>query len=99
MTTYNFFSHTSPIRGKKNLSDRLERAGFDWSWIGENIAISFGIEYEGGRGVYSPAQNGGYFSYEFKGKKILPHTYKGFAKSIVKDWMDSPGHRAKHSKP
>jgi len=93
MTTYNFFSHTSLIRGKTNLSDRVERAGFDWSWIGENIAISFAIEYEAGRSVTTPDQNGGYFSYGYRGKKILPHTYMGFAKTLVKQWMDSPGHR------
>lgn len=93
MTTYNFFSHSSPLKGKKSVSDRVERAGFDWSRVGENIAISFAIEYEAGRSVFTPDQNDGYFSYDYRGEKILAHTYMGFAKSLVQQWMDSPGHK------
>lgn len=93
MTTYSFFDHTSPVQGKTNLSDRVELAGFDWTCIGENIAVSYGIEYEGGRGVYTPDVNNGYFSYEYRGDKILPHTYIGFAQNIVRQWMNSTLHR------
>jgi uncharacterized protein YkwD len=94
MRTYNFFSHTSVVSGKENLGDRARLAGFNWTRIGENIAISFGINYEAGTPVYNPNQNGGYFSYEYKGDPILPHTYLTFAKAIVNQWMNSPGHKA-----
>ncbi len=94
MRTYNFFSHTSVVSGKENLGDRARLAGFNWTRIGENIAISFGINYEAGTPVYSPNQNGGYFSYEYKGDPILPHTYLTFAKAVVNQWMNSPGHKA-----
>jgi uncharacterized protein YkwD len=94
MKTYDFFSHTSVVQGKESVGERINQAGFTWSWCGENIAISFGISYEAGRGVYTPDQNDGYFSYNYKGDPIPPHTYISFAKSIVNQWMNSPGHRA-----
>ena len=94
MKTYEFFSHTSVVSEKESLGDRVLLAGFNWSWVGENIAKSFGIDYQAGTPVYSPNQNGGYFSYEYQGEPILPHTYLSFAKAIVNQWMNSPGHRA-----
>ena len=68
--------------------------GINSGYRGENIAYTFGIEYKAGKGVYSPDQNGGYFSYKYKGKPIENHTYLGFAKAILTQWMNSPGHRA-----
>jgi uncharacterized protein YkwD len=94
MRTYDFFSHTSVVKGKEGVGDRARLAGFDWTRVGENIAISFGIAYKASTPVYTPDQNGGYFSYEYKGNPILPHTYLSFAKAVVNQWMNSPGHRA-----
>jgi len=37
MVNYNFFSHTSPVVGKKSMSDRIKAAGVQYSSIGENI--------------------------------------------------------------
>jgi uncharacterized protein YkwD len=93
MTTYKFFSHSSPVSGKETVGKRAEKAGFGWSCVGENIAQNFAIEYSAGTPVFTPNQNGGYFSYEYKGDPILPHTYMGFAQAVVQQWMDSPGHR------
>ncbi len=93
MRTYDFFSHTSVVAGKEDVGDRARLAGFNWSWVGENIATSFGIDYKARTPVYTPDQNGGYFSYEYKGNPILPHTYLSFAKALVNQWMHSSGHR------
>ncbi len=95
MVAYNFFSHTSRVRGKRELIDRIRMAGLTnpAGWA-ENIANNFAIEYESGRAVYAPSQNGGYFSYKLKGEPILTHTYVGFGKEVVNGWMNSPGHRA-----
>jgi uncharacterized protein YkwD len=93
MKTYKFFSHTSVVPGKENLADRISQAGFTGSMLGENIAITFGIAYKAGTPVYTPDQNAGYFSYEYQGDPIPPHTYLSFAKEIVTQWMNSPGHR------
>lgn len=94
MKTLDFFSHTSVVSGKENVGDRVRLAGFNWHWVGENIAKSFGIAYQAGTPVYTPEQNEGYFSYEYQGDPILPHTYISFAKAVVSQWMNSPGHRA-----
>ena len=37
MVNYNFFSHSSPVAGKKSMSDRIEAVGVQYSSIGENI--------------------------------------------------------------
>lgn len=89
-----FFSHTSPVPGMRTVRDRTAAAGFANPAVGENIARSFGIAYEAGRGVFSPVQNGGYFSYSYRGEPIPPHTYRSAAAAVVEQWMGSPGHRA-----
>ena len=94
MRDQGFFSHASPVDGKRTVADRYRVVGLPRTATGENIAISFGIQYQAGRGVFSPAQNGGYFSYEYQGEPIPPHTYLSAAQAVVEQWMDSPGHRA-----
>lgn len=89
-----FFSHTSPVQGMRSVQDRTRAAGFAGSSVGENIARSFGIAYEAGRSVYTPPQNGGYFSYRHRGDPIPPHSYRSAAEAVVAQWMGSPGHRA-----
>jgi uncharacterized protein YkwD len=37
MRSLGFFSHTSPVEGKKSPGDRARRAGFQGGWTGENI--------------------------------------------------------------
>jgi len=94
MVAYNFDSHTSPVKGKETMSKRLALVGIRNAYSGENIAYTFGIEYQAGKSVYTPPQNGGYWSYEYKGYPIENHTYLGIAKEAVKMWMNSSGHRA-----
>ncbi|MFP4511143.1 MAG: CAP domain-containing protein, partial [Spirochaetaceae bacterium] len=94
-----FFSHTSPVPGRRTVGDRVTAAGFRGTGFGENIATSFGIQYEAGRQVFVPSQNGGYFSYEFQGAPIPPHSYLSAAEVVVQQWMDSPGHRANILRP
>lgn len=94
MVRQNFFDHISPVAGRRSPFDRMALAGVTSGLRGENIAEAFGIEYEPGRAVFGPAQNGGdFFSYEHKGAPILPHTYMGLARAAVESWMNSPGHR------
>jgi uncharacterized protein YkwD len=93
MVRYNFFSHVSPVRGKKTLSDRLAKVGIDNAYKGENLATVCVMEYQSGKPVFTPPQNGGYFSYTHKGKPIVYRTYLTVAKTVVKHLMGSPGHR------
>lgn len=93
MVRYNFFSHTSIISGKISVVDRLALVGITNCYTAENISYTFGLEYEGGKNVYSPEQNGGYFSYSYKGDPILSHSYLSLARTALDTWMDSTGHR------
>ena len=93
MVQKDFFSHKSPIPGKKTLSDRLALYGVDQGYRAENIAIVFALEYESGQPVYTPDQNDGYFSYEYRGAPLGYRTYLDLAKTVVQQWMNSPGHR------
>lgn len=94
MVAHNFFSHTSPIKGKETMAKRLARLGIKNCYIGENLAYTSGIANEHGRSLFTPEQNGGYFSYEYQGEPIPNHTYVSLAKSVVHQWMQSKGHRA-----
>lgn len=94
MVEQNFFDHYNPKNfSKYNMKARLALEGIRNTESSENIAYTFGIQYEGGRGVYSPAQNGGYFSYSYKGDPIPNHTYLTLAQAVVIQWYNSPGHR------
>ena len=66
MVTHNFYSHTSPVNGKRSMSDRLRIVGISSSYSAENI----------------------------HNDNLSNPTYWTFASALVKDWMDSPGHKA-----
>ncbi len=94
MVKYGFYSHTSKIRIKRTVRDRFQLEGLNPEFFGENICSTYGLQYEIGRKVNPPFPSGE-FTYAFTSKRevIPPHTYLTFAKSVVKLWMDSPGHR------
>ncbi len=94
MVRGDFFSHTSKIKNKKTVMDRMKLAGYKTGGVAENIAITFALQYEAGKPVYTPSQNDGYFSYTYKGEPIQNHTYLSIAKAALVQWMNSPGHRA-----
>jgi uncharacterized protein YkwD len=94
MVKYGFYSHTSKIRNKRTVSDRLRLAGVNAGYMGENICSTYGLQYQTGRKVNPPYPKG-QFTYAFTSRRevIPPHTYSSLAKSVVKLWMDSPAHR------
>ncbi|MBC6367842.1 CAP domain-containing protein [Algoriphagus sp. AK58] len=94
MVSHNFFSHTSPIRFRRTLRDRLNRQGTNPKYIGENIISLHGIQYQEGKKIGKPTVPGE-FNYLQTSRKesIPPHTYYSFAQKVVQLWMNSPGHR------
>ena len=95
MVTHRFYSHTSPIKFKRTLRDRLNKQGINPKYIGENISSTFGIQYEEGKKVAKP-MNPGEFRYlqaSSTSGPIPPHTYYSFAQMVVRLWMNSPPHR------
>ena len=99
MREHGFFSHTSPLAGQRTPADRVRKAGWESPYVGENIANMIAIAYEPGRGLYTPQQNGGYFSYAHQGAPIPPHTYLSAAEEVMNQWMSSPGHRENILRP
>ena len=94
MVNYNFYGHTSPIKFRRTLRDRLNRSGINPKYIGENICSTFGLQYEAGKKVSKPLKPGEFRYMNTANKGVIPpHTYLSFAKSVVKLWMESPGHR------
>lgn len=93
MVKRNFVNHVSKVRGKKTMSDRLELVGISNVYAAENIALSFVLDMKESDSYYTPSQNGGYFSLEYKGDPIENMTYLKAARRIVKQWMDSPPHK------
>jgi uncharacterized protein YkwD len=91
MALFEFYSHTSVIPGKRELSDRAKKAGIPDEYIGENIhdfhIMKMNKEY------YYPPSQAGYFK-KMNGERIKTHTYSSLAKGLVDGWMNSPGHRA-----
>ncbi len=87
-----FFNHINPfIREKRTPNDRAGMVGISNPYLAENIAESFGLQYEPGENVYK--RGNGRFSYEPDGELIQPHTYLTIAETLVDSWMKSKGHR------
>ena len=95
MVEQNFFSHENPRdQARKTSQQRAELAGIKNPMLAENIATHFGIQYKANAPIYPVDRLKGTFSYTPDGPLIPPHTYLSFAEAIVKQWLDSPGHRA-----
>lgn len=92
MVSQNFFSHTNPNdRSKASMEQRVQLSGFVARSMAENIATSFGIQYVANTPVYTGGP--GVFMAQSGGPQIPAHTPASFATVVVKQWMDSPGHR------
>lgn len=109
MITYNFFSHINTKQKQyKTLGDRFsfcgikyksEKYGYYYGRIGENIAISFLINYKSNKPYgYEKTKDGYIFYYITKkgeNKEIITvHTYKSFSKYLLQEcWMKSHKHK------
>lgn len=88
-------SHVNPEEPKlRTLEDRVKAAGLDYQFIAENVATAFGLEYESGKPFFTRTKEGKeVYSYRPGGEPIPRHTYASFAEALVRNWMESPGHR------
>lgn len=93
MVDLDFFDHQSPIVEKRTVVDRLEQVGLANGYMAENIAYITGIRRQPDRTIYTPEQNNGYFSHEYRGRPIPNHSYLSLAREVVRQWMASEGHR------
>ena len=90
-------SHVNPEKENaryRTLEDRVKSVGLEYRLIAENVATTFGIQYQSGRTYFRDRQNGRTnFRYSLRGPAIPTHTYGTFAKALVDAWMNSKGHR------
>ncbi len=96
MASRNELAHMTPDEpNRRTPAERVRAAGLTPAYVAENVATHFGIRYRPGTPAY-PSNRGGrrVFSAAPGGPPIPPHTYVTFARSLVDQWMDSPGHRA-----
>jgi uncharacterized protein YkwD len=95
MAEEGYLSHTNQDSSKRRTPwDSVRLAGLKPSFVSENVADHFGIQYEPGTRVYPSEKNGRVqFSRTPGGPPIPNHTYRSFAESLLDQWMGSPLHR------
>ena len=88
-------SHENPGNPQyETLTKRVTAVGLKPRFAAENLAYTFAVQYRSGDRVYVREDNGQkIFSYKPDGPPLAAHTYISFAKSVVDQWMNSPGHR------
>jgi len=92
MAEKGFFSHASPVRGRKTMADRLKAAGAEYRVAGENLYQTQLFAF-GDRPFYVLDQKRCRFSFTPDGPPVARHTYRSLARTAVDAWMESPGHR------
>jgi uncharacterized protein YkwD len=95
MARKEYLSHGASLKEKiLTPYERLRNAGLRPHFSAETIAFKFRLRYQSGKPVYAREENGEtVYSYEPGGKPLQPYTYAEFARAVVQQWMDSPGHR------
>lgn len=89
-----WISHTQKVKELRTPSKRLEFTGLQPKFAAENVATTFGLQYEGGKPFFTRIEDGQeVYSYEAGGDPIPRHTYASFGEALVESWMNSPGHR------
>lgn len=85
-------AHVLPVRGQRDLGQRMHRQSLDFRLAAENIAKDKVFRLLG-RPI-SVAHEGCRFTYGDTGAPVPRHTYASLAEQVVRRWLASPGHRA-----
>ena len=85
-------SHVLPVRGQRDLSQRIHRQSLQFRQAAENIAMDKVYRLLG-RPI-SVAHEGCRFTYGDTREPVPPHTYASLASEVVDRWLASPKHRA-----
>ena len=95
MVRRRYFAHQSPIPENRELLDRIDKTGIpmDNTIMGENIGVDYFLKIAGVH-YYKTYSQGKivYISVDTE-EPIGYQSYRDFAKSMVDNWMKSPGHR------
>lgn len=85
-------SHVLPVRGQRDLGQRIHRQSLSFRLAAENIAMDKVLRLLG-RPI-SIAHDGCRFTYGDTGAPVPAHTYASLAEQVVRRWLASPKHRA-----
>jgi uncharacterized protein YkwD len=85
-------SHVLPVRGQKNLKQRMKRQSVGYRLAAENIAMDKVYRLLG-RPI-SMRSSGCNFTYNDNKQPVPVHTYASLAKQVVTRWLNSPKHRS-----
>ncbi|MDZ7317290.1 MAG: CAP domain-containing protein [candidate division KSB1 bacterium] len=74
MVNHNFYSHTSPVKGKTTLTERAAVVGIRDCELAENISELSGLELVPNQPLFPPDQGQKWFSYEYRARRfrIIP---------------------------
>ena len=85
-------SHFLPVRGQRDLSQRMHRQSLEFRKAAENIAMDKVYRLLG-RPI-SIVHRGCSFTYDDTNEPVPMHTYASLAQEVVARWLASPKHRA-----
>ena len=85
-------SHVLPVRGQRDLSQRMHRQSLEFRKAAENIAIDKVYRLLG-RPI-SMSSRGCSFVYGDTGEPVPRHSYASLARTVVARWLASPKHRS-----
>ena len=91
-----YLSHDEPGDPRlRTPRDRVSAAGLRPSFVAENVATQFALQYASGTPFYTGRDESGAvrFSRSPGGPPIPRHTFATFAAAVLDEWMGSPGHR------
>ncbi len=84
-------SHILPVRGQRDLSQRMQRQSLQFRFAAENIAMDKVYRLLG-RPI-SVSHEGCRFTYGDTREAVPRHTYASLAREVVGRWLASPKHR------
>lgn len=85
-------SHVLPVRGQRDLTQRMHRQSLEFRKAAENIAMDKVYRLLG-RPI-AMSSRGCSFVYGDTGEPVPRHTYASLARAVVARWLASPKHRA-----
>lgn len=86
-------SHTNPFPMIGTPFERVQYVGLNIEQVAENIALLSIYETNAGVGVVVREAKR-HFLHPETHAELQRATYRGFAREVVRNWMESPGHRA-----
>jgi len=87
MAEEQFFAHRNPHNAAhRTLTDRIRGAGIRSQAFAENIALTYSLDFSDMQSWMKNRQSS-------PAPAVMEYTYRALAKSVVKQWINSRGHR------